>query len=85
MSKFKTKEIPCPWCERLFDGVMNVAGDLPPDPGDYSVCINCHRVIAFSEDMQSYRRVQLAELVTLPDEILAGILNARAIVITKGG
>jgi hypothetical protein len=45
----KLPKVKCPYCGYQFDSYdgINTAGYVPPDDGDYSVCIDCGEVGIF--------------------------------------
>jgi hypothetical protein len=47
----KTKENFCPFCNHQLDGCSQVNGNNFPDPGSYSVCIQCGNVSVFDDDL----------------------------------
>jgi hypothetical protein len=42
----------CPKCFTLLDAVSNLYGRNAPDPGDFTICINCASVLRFDENFQ---------------------------------
>jgi len=42
----------CPHCNAELDGCSGVDNDARPDPGDFTVCIECGSVSAFSRGLR---------------------------------
>jgi hypothetical protein len=43
----------CPKCETVLDGATDLDGKgVAPSPGDITMCIYCHTVMEFTDDMQ---------------------------------
>lgn len=62
---------PCPQCFKLLDAVDTVGENatvtVPPEPGDFTVCIACSSVLRFDENMG----LVLCSLSDVPIEIRA--------------
>lgn len=52
----------CPQCFHLLDAATNMTSRDKPEPGDYTVCINCASVLRFGPDML----LELASLEAIP-------------------
>ena len=70
----------CPLCGHKLDAAMGIDSDEPPDPGDYSVCINCASPLVYNDDL-SLRLMTGQELRELHPqnrrELEAGMATAR--------
>ena len=50
-----TGEMPpsfCPFCFHLLNGATNMQGQSQPEPGDFTICIRCAKVLRYGENMQ---------------------------------
>jgi hypothetical protein len=73
----------CTSCGLVMDGATGVAedghkGDIVPDPGDFTVCINCGHLMIFNEDL-TLRDLTDDEMIKVAgDKRLIAIQQARA-------
>jgi hypothetical protein len=44
-----TWHVVCPHCGTELDGSLITTGDHPPDPGDVTICVACHRLSLFDQ------------------------------------
>lgn len=51
MKDFEIRASFCPYCFRLLDAASNVEGEGAPQPGDFTLCIECSSVLRFDEEM----------------------------------
>lgn len=52
----------CPKCFKLLDAATNMEGHEKPEPGDFTICIDCRSVLRFTPDMQ----LELSSLESIP-------------------
>jgi hypothetical protein len=58
--EFLVRTSRCPYCKHKLDTATNTEDNQQPQPGDFSVCINCAEPLVFDEDMD-LRPCTLAE------------------------
>jgi len=66
-----TPENHCPYCGKKFDRCSSVTEDVTPRPGDFTVCIRCSCLMAFTGTLR-VRPLTIKEL-----ELLTGDANLR--------
>jgi len=64
MKETATPENNCPYCGKKFDRCSSVTADVSPKVGDFTVCIRCSCVMAFTRTMR-VRPLTLEELDSL--------------------
>jgi hypothetical protein len=66
---FKHAESRCPQCNYKLDGSTHVHGDKAslPEPGDYSVCLNCGQVLVYEDDCR-LRKATVRDIGALMSE-----------------
>lgn len=81
MSAYKVPENACPACGHRLDGAMAHPSveDVPPTPGDLSVCIACGSILRFLDDM-ALAEVSVFELRLYDGEVQRDILQAQDLV-----
>lgn len=52
----------CPVCFKVLDAATNLTSDDPPEPGDFTVCIDCRAVLRWGADMN----LELSSLEEIP-------------------
>lgn len=62
---FRVKASPCPGCGEVQDGAFSPESDDSPEPGDFSICLECQGLYVFGEDMQ-LRELTEAEILEVP-------------------
>jgi hypothetical protein len=74
----------CPYCQIRLDaaGIWNGEDDRP-SPGDFSVCLNCGEICAFTE-MMGLRVLFPGELMEAPVEAGAAAITARQWIKMRG-
>lgn len=69
----------CPVCSAVADGCTTVGGEqIPPNPGDFSMCLSCGAVCVFTEDLE-FRLptgVEAAEILTTPEIVKTMAIGA---------
>lgn len=60
---FVVKEASCPSCNRSFTRATN-EDDIPPCPGDLTICVFCEAFLEYTEDM-GVRQITTEEYVDL--------------------
>ena len=67
----ETRPLACRVCGRVADSASNALGDddLCPQPGDYTVCINCGALSVFTREM-TLRPLTQEEHADLPQNAL---------------
>jgi hypothetical protein len=48
----RVAEAACPYCSHKLDAVSSVGAEVTPEPGDFTVCIECCNVLRFDANMQ---------------------------------
>lgn len=48
----RVTEAACPFCSHKLDAVSSVGAEVTPEPGDFTVCIECCNVLCFDANMQ---------------------------------
>lgn len=69
MRSTQVPDAPCPHCGARLDGALNVSGDEPPEPGDFSVCIKCGGLAVFTQ-LLGLREVLPHDCADMPDDLL---------------
>jgi hypothetical protein len=82
--KSKTTRVPpsfCPFCFYQMDAVSSVGSEAVPEPGDFTVCIDCCKVLQFDANMQlcaaslldipMHSRMDFAKVVTKCEQMKA--------------
>lgn len=69
MKTFKQKLHECPICLHEMDRCMAYKGDVPPRPGDVTICIRCCTLLLFDEDLDVIlpNEEELKKLLKDPD------------------
>jgi len=72
----------CPHCNAELDGCSGIDNDARPDPGDFTICIECGAVAAFSRGLRLRRLTKREQREVAGDErVLAGV---RAVLDARG-
>ena len=66
MNTHKSSICQCPYCSYQVDCATTITDKGPPEPGMFSICINCMNVCVFAEDM-SIRKPTLEEIAAVGD------------------
>jgi hypothetical protein len=67
MSGLRDTSVPpcrCLDCGKLHDAALSSEGDLSPTPGDMTICIECHHLMAFADDL-TLRELTDAEVISV--------------------
>ena len=72
----------CPACNAELDGVSGVDNNASPSPGDYTVCIACGHVAAFTRGLRLRSLTKREEREVARDQRVQAAV--RAVLETKG-
>jgi hypothetical protein len=66
----------CPGCGAFLDAATSTLAPARPEPKDFTICINCARVLIWDENMQ-LRLASEADIDKLHDEQRQALNNTR--------
>lgn len=79
MTTTRVEPSKCPFCATELDAVTGVTTEDSPEPGDFTVCIGCCKVLRFADDMTllpsslldipMHSRLQFAKVVQACGEV----------------
>lgn len=65
MRDFKIPSSSCPNCGHIHNGALAANSDVPPKPGDFTICMDCRAVSVYDADM-SLKEPSEADLLDMP-------------------
>jgi len=65
--RYRKQNLPC--CGYEVDDVSSIyQKDAVPEPGDFSICLNCGSWLRFTEDAATLRTIEVSDWLELDDD-----------------